>query len=93
MPSVFLQRLPHRVFRAVRVKESHQIAVQRAHFIHRVHGVVGRADFPQAGGAHELEKAQTGFAIRGAFKILGLPAESRPAALELITYISFPRLN
>ena len=46
-----------------------QIPVEGAHFVGRVHGVVGRADFPEPGGAHQLEKAQAGFAVGGAFKI------------------------
>ena len=62
-PGFPFKRLPYRIFRAVRIKELLQVAIQRAHFVHRIHGVVGRADLPEARSAHELEKAQTGLAI------------------------------
>ena len=51
------------------VEESLQIAVQRAHFVDRVHRVVGRADLSEARGRHELKKVQTGLAVRRAFKL------------------------
>ena len=47
IPSAFrLQRLPDRVFRTGGIKKRFHVPIQGAHFVHGVHGMVGRADFP-----------------------------------------------
>ena len=50
------------------IKKRFHVPIQRAHFLHRVHGVVGCAEFPKACGAHELEKPQAGLSVCLTFK-------------------------
>ncbi len=46
--------------------------IQRAHLINCTHSVIRNADLPDYCGAHEFEKAQAGFAVRLAIKVLVL---------------------
>ena len=81
-PGFPFKRLPYRIFRAMRIKELLQVAIQRAHFARRIHGVVGRADLPEARSAHELEKAQTGLAICRALKVRILLRQDRMSGVS-----------
>ncbi len=60
---------PYLVFRAVFFHEFFKVTVQRAHFVNRVHSMIGRAYFPENDSAHELKKAKAGFSVGGAFKV------------------------
>ena len=69
LPALALKLFPHGIIRVVRVEEGLHIPIQRAHLVDGVHRVVGRADLSEARGGHELKKAQTGLAVRRAFKL------------------------
>lgn len=77
LPGFPLERLPDRIVCADFLKEALQIAVQGAHLVDGVHGVIGRADLAEARGAYELEEAQAGLAVGRAFKIRVLLRQDR----------------
>ena len=45
-PTFCFQRFPDRILCAGHVKKCFHVPIQCAHFVHRVHGMVGRTDFP-----------------------------------------------